>query len=518
MAGTGVQMDTMADSSTLTFFALIPATAMALVSSLVLLGRYRRSVVRLMSVRVPVPTTGPGTHRHLYPGPLRPVDRRLGPSLSAVLGHRRRLHIAIAVGAGLVVGLSYALLFLLWNGVEVTLPRYVLMALVFSWPAAPAAWVASNGDRRLTAWVAGVLLLAPLVVATTSGGGPRDALVLWAVFNAVATLVVAVFLTRGYRAVGVSLLGIWLAALLGAYTVTGTLGSQAVAQAALNIVPDASAVFWGTMLGGFVVAGMLGWLAFAALARWYARQGFSDHMLLLGSLCLVFCLEYVAVVSPGQPVLLLIGLTLFAVLGLLAFAAFQLLVPMLPAPAVLLVLRVFGDARTTGRLLDAVSAHWRHIGPVRLIAGPDLAVANVEPDEFLAYMTGGLRRRFIASPDDLARRLAESAPRPDPDGRYRVEEWFCLENAWRPTVEALLGGSDVVLMDLRGFTPQRQGTRYELELLVRTGTLDRTLLLIDDGTDLDHLEWILTGVGARGARMMRLDVPDPHTVVHALTA
>ena len=260
------------------------------------------------------------------------------------------------------------------------------------------------------------------------------------------------------------------------------------------------------MLGGLLLGGVVGWLVFVALARWYARRGFSDHMLLLGSLCLVFCLQYVAVLRPGHLGLLLIGVSLFSMLGVLAFAAFQLLVPLVPAPAALLVLRVFVDDWTTSRLLDAVSARWRHIGPVRLIAGGDLALANVDPDKFLTYLTGGLRRLFI-SPTDLSKRLAEPAPRPDPDGRYRVDEWFCLENAWRPTVQALLRESDVVLMDLRGFSSQSQGTRYELEVLARASALDRTLVLTDDSTDLGLVEGSLASVGAGRPRSCRCDAP-----------
>jgi hypothetical protein len=38
----------------------------------------------------------------------------------------------------------------------------------------------------------------------------------------------------------------------------------------------------------------------------------------------------------------------------------------------LLLLRVFGFERRTQRLLEELGLRWRHLGPIRLIAGTDL--------------------------------------------------------------------------------------------------------------------------------------------------
>jgi len=54
----------------------------------------------------------------------------------------------------------------------------------------------------------------------------------------------------------------------------------------------------------------------------------------------------------------------------------------------LLFLRVFSLGRRGEQVFDAVSAHWRYIGNVRMIAGPDLAVTAIEPHEFLEYLGG----------------------------------------------------------------------------------------------------------------------------------
>lgn len=80
-----------------------------------------------------------------------------------------------------------------------------------------------------------------------------------------------------------------------------------------------------------------------------------------------------------------------------------------------------------------------------MIGGPDLAVVNVEPDEFLGFVSGGLRETFIDTPAALDRRLATLRERPDPDGRHRVDELFCFDDTWRLTVVALLERNHAVL-------------------------------------------------------------------------
>lgn len=532
---------------------MVSATVLALASSGLLLRRYRVAVVRLMSLSAPPSGTSSdpliGLANGLPDGPLnRPPDdssaesrsgsvaeaASLGSSgrspprvqdrpgrtppgvrLGVDLARRRRQQIGIAFGAGGFIGLAYAWLFLVWNGVEGTAGVFLFLAAVFAWPAVPAVWIASDGDRRWTAGAAAVLVVAPLPLAMAAGLGVLDGLMFWARVNALATVVVAVLVTRVFRAVGVCVLGLWLAGLLGAYAAVDSPGLAAVLETVSVIAPGADSVFWASIVTGTVLVGGCGWLVFRALARWYAARGFSDHMLLLGSLCLVFCLAYVTALGLGQPVLLLIALGLFSLLFLGVRGAYRLL-PTVTAPHRLLVLRVFGDPGAA-RLLNITGDRWRHLGPVCLIGGPDLASATIGPDTVLTFLGHGLRRLFLATRSELADRLALPDAPPDPDGRYRVEEWFCFEPTWRPAVAALLERSDVVLLDLRGFTAQRQGIRHELGLLARTGALARCVAITDGSTDLALLDTVIAGTDGPGPRMLRMDSADPDTILRALT-
>jgi hypothetical protein len=78
--------------------------------------------------------------------------------------------------------------------------------------------------------------------------------------------------------------------------------------------------------------------------------------------------------------------------------------------------------------------------------------------------------------------------RPDLDGRFRVNMFFCFDDAWRMTVARLIRESDAILMDLRGFTQANRGCAEELRALFGEAPAERTLLVIDASTDLPQLE------------------------------
>jgi hypothetical protein len=148
----------------------------------------------------------------------------------------------------------------------------------------------------------------------------------------------------------------------------------------------------------------------------------------------------------------------------------------------LLVLRVFSKKRAAERLLD-LQMRWRYVGPVYEIAGPDLARLNIDSSEFNRFVSSRLYEVFFMVGVDrrqLADRLERTADR---EGRFRVNEVFCFESAWRATVEQLMNISDAIVLDLRGFSRERQGAVFEIELLTQHGLLPRLLALGDSTTD-----------------------------------
>jgi hypothetical protein len=174
-------------------------------------------------------------------------------------------------------------------------------------------------------------------------------------------------------------------------------------------------------------------------------------------------------------------------------------------PPTLLVLRVFQRDAAVERLFDQVVERWRLTGNTVLIAGTDLVSRTLDPDDLFAFLNGRLAQRFIASEAEIPRRLAELDLRPDPDGRYRVNESYCFDTTWQAALRALVAASDVVLMDLRGFHAGNRGCRFELDVLAGAAHLRHVVLLFDAATDrhaaaldlagapAERFEWIEAG-------------------------
>jgi hypothetical protein len=237
-----------------------------------------------------------------------------------------------------------------------------------------------------------------------------------------------------------------------------------------------------------------------AFVRWlagrYRIRRASDQMLTIDVLVLIFAapmfLLYFSLDWSDWPI---------AVCALAGFAGYKLVTgwglrhrrrtapP--PAPRTLLLLRVFGFDRRTQRLLEDLGQRWRYLGPIHLIGGSDLAYATLEPHEFFEFLNGRLSRAFIKSEEDLESRLAEDTATPDPDGLFRVDDFFCHEDSWRMTVSRLAREAAAVLMDLRGFTPANRGCIFEIEELVAAVPVDRIVLLVDPSTDVPFLEQTL---------------------------
>jgi hypothetical protein len=243
------------------------------------------------------------------------------------------------------------------------------------------------------------------------------------------------------------------------------------------------------------------WWVIGGIRRAYRAKWLSDQMLVFDAIwlfqALILCKDLIFAVGLAGWV------------GLAAFVAYKListigLRPLAVAAsrrpaAKLLLLRVFGFRRRIERLFDVLAARWRYAGPIQMIAAPDLAGRTIDPGEFMDFLSGRLRRQFVIEPGDLQRRLAEIDLRPDADGRFRVNDIFCGNDTWQAAVERLMAQSDLVAMDLRGFSPQNRGCTFELQALLDTVPITRFVLLVDNSTDRPLLRRTLTESAGRMA-------------------
>ncbi|MDH3379881.1 MAG: hypothetical protein OEQ39_23405, partial [Gammaproteobacteria bacterium] len=88
----------------------------------------------------------------------------------------------------------------------------------------------------------------------------------------------------------------------------------------------------------------------------------------------------------------------------------------------------------------------------------------------------------------IDKKLAQMDVEPDFDGRFRVNDFFCYDDTWRLALTTLVKHSDVVMLDLRGFTPANAGCIFELNELVNSTPLARIVLIIDATTDVRFLK------------------------------
>ena len=262
-----------------------------------------------------------------------------------------------------------------------------------------------------------------------------------------------------------------------------------------GVTAAVKATFFAIWLAGTAVGVAAAWAFVRWLARSYRARRASDQMLAIDVLMLIFVLPILLLHLDRSRWFIAAG-------ALAALAGYRLLAgwglhrrrqAAPPAPRTLLLLRVFGNDRRTQRLLEDLGRRWRHLGPIRLIGGTDAASATIEPFEFFEFLNGRLSRAFIKDRRDLESRLAASAAIPDPDGLYRIEDFFCHDDTWRITVARLARDAAAVLMDLRGFAPANRGCIFEIEELVATVPLQRIVLLVDASTDLAFLEQTLHG-------------------------
>jgi len=255
--------------------------------------------------------------------------------------------------------------------------------------------------------------------------------------------------------------------------------------------------------------GLLAWWRLKALARRYEVKRFSDAQLLAGTWwLLIVASEAVERISvhPGIGPLLLI----LAVAALSATMFPPLLATGLqrahrglerPAPRTLLLLRVFGDTARTEALFDRIASRWRWFGPLTMIAAPDVVARTVDPGDFLQFASGDIGASFVNTQEELNRRLATLDLAPDPDGRFRVNEFCCRDSSWQATVVQLIERADVVVMDLRGYGPQRAGCAFELGELARRCRPGQVVLLVDGSTVHEHLDAQLSAAGMAPARV-----------------
>jgi hypothetical protein len=487
---------------------VLVAVILAAAASALLLRAYRRAVIRSMrtaSGGAKLPPQPPPTSSPVAApiGPLR-VETLDGsaraewsaPAAELHAAGRRARHRNLAVHA-LASAAFAAVISVCWmlGAGGISPLRALLVFWTAAWPGAVVlGWLLAAGGREraivLGAYAGVWLVMASVAVALSPGSSLAGLMGLWMILNIPATILLLGFMRRRVRAVGPLVLAFMVAGVFGAnLAVSVAAGDDRIlwqlVGAGVAVGLGAAAILAAIVAFGFAVLGVVGWWALRGIGLLYDRRRISDQTVMADAVHLLFAVVAAVLLAFNGAVWVLGAVVAFGAYRLVATVGFATVArekPSGPTPR-LLLLRVFALGRRSERLFDALGARWRHAGTIRLIAGPDLATTTVEPHEFLDFVGGRLSRRFIDGPATLEQRLAETTPAPDPDGRHRVHDFFCYDDAWRMVLTRLVQESDAVLMDLRGFSRQNAGCLWEIEELLNVAPLERVVILVDRTTD-----------------------------------
>ncbi len=410
------------------------------------------------------------------------------------------------------------------------IPWFVGPTIVLLFVVPPAvAWVLQAGVSRtlMNLTVSGVVLVASALMLNASHWDSMDGLGFVFGYCTIA-IVASAFMRPSFRGAGVPLAaagGVAVLVLAAMAALIVVLDDSPADVDLSNAELVAGTIFLLTLLA---VAAGCGWLTLRLIAKGYAAKRFSDLQFTVATywvLVTAFALGSVArdagsstlflvyperprtwpsVLEPFLPALFIAGIviTWLAFRGLQSAALARLVRRVPPRGSTLLFLRVFKHSNRSETFMDRFLGYWRFAGSVWMVAGPDLAGAYMEPNEFFDYITGRLRDHFVARPDEARPRVDRMDTGRDPDGRFRVNEVYCTSDSWRPTVLLMIERADAVLLDLREYTARRAGTRYELTELLRSRALHKSVILIDQNDDVSRLsqeiDALAREVAARG--------------------
>lgn len=490
---------------------LIIALPLAFFVSIGLLRLYRKAVIRAMGKRSDVRQTE-SLSQETFARSQEPVQAVLNIAVldsassirtestsqglyKSLIGGPWHAAVIYAV-AGLCYAFVMTLVFLAATNDGFHLLSFLVLFWYYAWPVVVTVCLVAAATWRTRFVIVAIyfLILVPLGMISLPGNSVFNwgqVVLLWILTNFLAAVILLAFLNRRIRAVGPLVLTFMILAVTGSVIFPLIAGNNArllgpIIKLGVVLGVDGYGIFIALVILGFALFGVLGWLALRWIGNWYKQKKISEQSITIDAIWLLFGIfQSVGLIFEGER-WFLASLLSFVVYKIFTWAGFSFLgyKPVLSGKAPnLLLLRVFSLGMRSEYLFDALAMHWRYIGSIQLIAGPDLATTTMEPHEFLDFLSGKLARRFIDNSQTLDLRLSEMDLQPDRDGQFRVNDFFCYEDTWRMVLSRLVSNSDVVLMDLRGFSSQNMGCIFEIKELINAVTLGQMAFIIDDTTD-----------------------------------
>ena len=505
------------------YVLLIAGTVLALIASLLLLRSYKAAVLRIMSSvsgttrreqvsslpdsGASINASGPEfTVENV--GSTPQIEDYSSPEYLYALQGPKRTALVYSTG-----GLAFAAVMATANVLaagDFVVMQWLVLLCVYAWPVVLAAnliMVPHLRTRLTTSGAYFLILLFIFSIAAARSPGVSTPMLFgsWALIDLPPTLLFLAFLTYKIRSIGPLVLACALISLLGAVVALSLLvaaiaspdspASQGFFTIGAALGMSAGAIVTLFVILGIAIFGLLGWLGIRQIATRYQRKKVNDLSLTIDSLWLLFGSTQALGIAFTHPAWILAAVAGFAAykgVTRAGLSKFGFAASTEPPVSPLLYLRVFALGNRSRKAFDAITRIWHYLGTVQVIAGPDLATTTVEPHEFTNYLSGNIARDFIGDTDALDRKLANLDTERDFDGRYRINDFFCFDDTWRAVLLRLVNESDVVFMDLRGFSSANAGATFEIHQLVNSVPLSKVTIAIDDSTDVDFVKTTIT--------------------------
>lgn len=238
------------------------------------------------------------------------------------------------------------------------------------------------------------------------------------------------------------------------------------------------------------------------ICKLYSRKKTSDWLLYFDLLFIIMTLWQLTSLQSSKTVLFQLCGCVFAFITykVILNIGLKMYRKKLPKTARdgLLLLRAFTVSPKAEKFINHFSFYWRDKAPINLIAAPDYATQLLEPHEFIDFLTFKTKDNFIKTENDLTKAVDNIDDCPDPDNRYRINEFFCYQNIWKQTFNKLKDKSCAVLMDLRGLQESNEedyknkGVFYEIKQLLYYYDLSKIIFLINSNdNDSQKIEKIM---------------------------
>lgn len=248
-----------------------------------------------------------------------------------------------------------------------------------------------------------------------------------------------------------------------------------------------TATFYMIPLLVFLCCIPFGWIILKGIRHLYVTKKLNDIQLNSDAILIVYNLFYSMMLFSSNHTMAMISLAAFPIYKCISFMVYFLLRKRMAQEKIpkLLLLRVFRLGEKSRTLFERICRHWRYAGIIQMISGPDLATSTVDPHEVLAYIGGELKNFFCEDEASIQRNIDAVDIKPDIDSTYRVTEFFCRDNNWKEVLKRLVKSNDLVLMDIRKFSPDFKGCQFEIKSLIQYFPIDKILFVIDQDTQLE---------------------------------